>query len=73
MSSASEWSMRFRRWDVRNRDGFLTDECGRLGLFWFKRSAFMRAAWINDMSALHEVRVRCYIVDRRTGARYTAK
>jgi hypothetical protein len=59
-----------RRWDVRAFDGILTDGAGRLALFWSKRAAFERAAFINASAAAWGVKARCYIVDRRTGERY---
>lgn len=65
--------MKLRRWDVRSRPGYLTDQSGRLSLFWTKRGAFIRAAWINDQCAAHDMRARCYIVDRWTGEHYYAK
>lgn len=61
--------MRFRRWDVRAHHGYLTDECGRLALFWTKRCALNRAGFINANAACRGVRARCYIIDRRTWER----
>lgn len=62
--------MRFRRWDVRAWDGILTDNAGRLGLFWTRRAAFNRAGFINANAACRGVRARCYIIDRRTRERH---
>lgn len=61
----------FRRWDVRTRHGYLTDWAGRLGLFWTKRAALKRAAFINANAACRGISTRCYVEDRRTGERYT--
>lgn len=62
--------MKMRRWDVRWRVGYLTDDSGRYGLFWTKRAAFRQAAWVNETAQRHGSRSRCYIIDRRTGERY---
>lgn len=59
-----------RRWDVRWRIGYLTEDCGRHGLYWTKRAASRQASWVNDHAVRWGSRSRCYIIDRQTGERY---